>query len=112
MRLPRYLTTLLLSTLLMGSLPSLASAGEIRILDSRGLVRAVRTVESPMKVVVETRSAGNNKKATLINSDGIGHDIKGVEEGVSSITFPQVSEGTWQIQDPPSSEVKTVKILG
>ena len=64
-----------------------------------------------MRVVVETRSTTTSKNATLINSDGIGHDIKGIVEE-DAITFPQVSEGTWQIQDPPSIEVKSVKIVG
>ena len=91
----------------------LSHAGEIRILDSRGLVRAVRSVESPMKVLIEIRSPLlEDKKATLINSDGIGHDIKGVAESKSELAFPQVSEGTWQIQEPPSSQIKSVKIVG
>ena len=91
--------------------PLTAFAGELRILDSMGLTRAVKFVDEHAKVVISTGSDAAG--ISLSHVDGLAPDIEGKRTSDKSILFADVPEGVWKIKisDQPVaiSEVKIVQ---
>lgn len=89
-----------------------ASAEELRILDTAGLVRAVRPSTGQVRVEVEVapRGGGALAGATLVQATGIADDrVAVVEEG--RYLFDGVAPGTWQVQLRDTTErINAVRI--
>ena len=92
------------------------SAAELRILDSLGLTRAVKSVEKAAKVII-TASIEEDKSQPadlyLSHVDGLAPDIEGTRNPDKSLLFVEVPEGVWKITAPDQhiiiSEVKIVQ---
>lgn len=76
-----------------------AWAGELRIVDQRGLIRVVRAIKDPVSVRANISGPCDiaTCEASLINQDGLAAEVLGVAAG-GKIKFVGVSEGTWQIR--------------
>lgn len=95
-------------------LPGLALAGEVRVVDQLGLVRASRVVQSAAQVTIELGRGsydGEEFVCSLVSKDGIASEIEGRLVGKQSCEFRDVVAGTWQVH-LTSTEVpiKRVKI--
>jgi|GEM_PF-3957748 len=86
-------------------LTSLVWAGDLRIVDEQGLLRAVRNAPGPMTVIVQVDIIGHTSGVAptlvLSNVDGISPDIKGREEGYGRFLFEGVKDGTWKLHVKP-----------
>jgi hypothetical protein len=107
-----FLFSILVAVLL---LPGVSFAGEIRVLDSMGLTRAVKSVEGAAKVVV---SAHIDKKSLLAvdvvlsHVDGLAADVEGFPSPDHTIVFSDVPEGVWKIKSSePELVISEVKIV-
>jgi hypothetical protein len=98
--------------LLLGCGASRVAAQEVRILDSAGLVRAVRPAVNPVRVEVAV-VGGEAKRlagATLVQTTGLAEDRNATIEGRGYI-FEAIPPGTWQITLRAASEqVSSVRI--
>lgn len=84
-----------------------AVAGEIRILDAAGLVRAVKVVRGGARVVVTVKSltAPDTPKAlqgecNAVNVDGIATEKHTSISNKGECVFSDLTEGAWQIRVP------------
>jgi hypothetical protein len=90
-----------------------SAAQEIRILDLRGLTRAIQTTGQPLGVEVEVvtvegRSLGG---AVLVQTSGLAEDRVGAEAG-SAYRFTEVPPGTWQVKlNDGGEQIRTVRII-
>ena len=89
----------LAALLLMSSIPGAAAAGELRIVDSRGLIMAMKKVSAPADVVLSFREGQTPAEAPVLSSvEGLTDDIKGIPEGPSRFIFRKVADGAWRIE--------------
>ena len=97
--------------------PSLAFAGQLKVVDSQGLIRAEKKITVPGKVVVVLRDGNKAPESGsgiyLSNTDGIAPDIAGVEGPPLEYNFQGVREGTWQIKSLKHgiSDISKVRII-
>lgn len=99
-RLIRYCITsraLLLSMLWLSATAS-AFAGELKVLDSRGLIRGLKEIRGTATVVVEVGSPLDGRPMLLSNVNGLAPDIGGRTLTPRSVEFENVPEGEWKIQ--------------
>ena len=102
---------LFLSTLLIASV---ASAGELRIVDGLGLTRAVKSIGRDAKVVIVASAKGGAalQDLSLVHVDGLASDHEGVAQGEHHFVFNAVEEGAWKIKSSsPQVVVSEVKIV-
>ena len=106
----RLLCTSLVCGLLMAA-PS-AFAGELRILDSMGLTRAVKSVHEQASVRVSTGGGAGAPGAVILSQvDGLAPDINPSKVSDSVVVFEQVPEGAWRIRiSSPKVVISEVKI--
>lgn len=87
-----------------------AYAGDLKIVDDLGLVRAFKRVAAPVSVYVTTGSAQSAAKPSLINVDGLSSEIAATQSKPGTFVFSNVPEGTWRVQfgsaHPQITEVK------
>ncbi len=100
-----------------------AYAAELRVLDQKGLSRAVRVVSGRGSVVVRLSRATQESAAHLVLApvDVISRDVEGEPEPEESgpiteqsvvVRFSSVREGTWQLKGQPGpSEILSVAIV-
>ncbi len=86
-------------------LPTLALADELRIVDTSGIIRAVREVDKPATVTAKFEGGAANdtrKTITLKNLDGVHSSL--AKEGApgSKVVFLNVSPGIWEISGSTS----------
>jgi hypothetical protein len=77
-------------------------AEEVKILDSLGLTRAVRTVSDPATVIVRIASEKGEPlelQPLLSNVDGIASDIPAVRDSDGNFVFSGLVRGIWQLKD-------------
>lgn len=97
------------SVILLSS--SKAAAGELRILDSQGLVRAVKEIGDEATVVVRLSQAATTETALLTPVNGLSGDIKGKAVKDGSLEFDRVSVGIWKIVvKTPGVSVRSVEL--
>ena len=102
---------LVLPVLLVLMVPC-AYAGQIKIVDQRGLTRAVRKVPDKARVIIKVNTATENaSEITLSNIDGMGGDVAGRAGESTQIVFENISEGTWEIRGAKKVAVSEVKIV-
>lgn len=99
---------LLLAWLVLVAMP--AYAGEVKVVDRRDLVRAVRVVSSRGTVRVEVSGDVGRAVASISNVDGVAADVKGTLDGSSAVVFRGVSDGTWRLNLADGIEVMRVTI--
>ncbi len=81
----------------------MASAAELRVVDSAGLVRAVKVVRDTAKVVVTLRAdtpAEFRGECSATNMDGLAAEQKAAVSAKGECVFSNLSSGTWQIAVP------------
>ncbi len=79
--------------------PAIGIAAEIRVVDGRGLTRAVSRLEPPVTVVVTLKESNAPEDVvTLGNIDGLSGDISSVKEAPQKYIFQVSQGGTWQIK--------------
>ena len=103
----------LLSLLGVGSISSglPAYAGELKVLDTRGLIRGIKEVKGSAVVVVTLTEPPKAQTVTLSNVNGLSADLSGQPDGPRTIRFEPVPEGEWKIQATPGAiSVKSVEI--
>ena len=81
-----------------------ASAGELKILDSTGLVRAVKVVKSEAKVILSLQpgaaSGVTQGECVAINIDGLAAEQRVSVSAKGECVFGGLSNGSWQITVP------------
>ncbi len=91
-------------------LPPASFAGELKIVDSHGLVRALKVVKNKAQVVIELKSQPS--RLSLVRSDGISGEIQGQPGEKSGVfLFEQVGEGVWQMKDGGTLSISSVSII-
>lgn len=90
-----------------------AFAGELKVLDQRGLVRAVRDVQTVAVVSIQT--SGPAEEANLVNTDGLAAPIAPATPGAAPLgamllVFNGVGPGTWQLKASSPIAVKSIDI--
>jgi len=90
-------------------LPTISFAGELKVLDSMGLTRAVKRVDNGASVRVETRN-DTATQISLTHVDGLAPDISGSRQDDGSYVFRNVTQGSWRLtvegQDVVISQVR------
>lgn len=90
-----------------------AHAGELRVLDSMGLTRAVRSIQNSATVQVTVRSGGEVQNLMLSHIDGLAPNRGPSSVSGETATFRDVPEGSWRISaegsKPVIAEVKIVQ---
>jgi hypothetical protein len=90
-------------------------ASELKIVDSVGLVRAIKVVRAPIVVVVtienETRtvpSSGtdNQQECRAVNVDGLAADRSVLPDEARRCVFRHMPAGIWQLEIPQDREWK------
>ena len=100
----------LIAALLAGLLSSSdALAGDLKVIDSHGLTRAVRVIKEKAQVVIDV-SPRPEGPIPLSNTDGIANDVKGSLSDSGQLVYQGVSEGTWQLKLSSPLTIKSVKI--
>lgn len=95
LRLSVLLGTLLVSILLE---TERAEASDLKIVDSAGLIRAVRVVKDSSLVTVSlVEKTGSTGECVATNVDGIASERKAPFSQKSECIFPALVAGTWQI---------------
>ncbi len=82
---------------------SAASAGELRVVDSSGLVRGIKVTRGAARLTVSLKSdSGAQVRGECVasNVDGIAADLKAVINPSGECVFPGVGDGSWQITVP------------
>lgn len=105
-----FVTVALLGGIVCG-VASSAYAGELRILDSHGLVRA--TTDAKSESTVELKLAAPVKEGTvqLSNVNGLAPDIAGEIIAGMTVRFSVVPEGIWRVIVPgPAITITKVEI--
>lgn len=89
-----------------------AFAGDIRVADPLGLVRAMKKNVSNVTVIVRVREgAPAPSTLELRNVDGLARAVKAVKGEGGVYRFEPVAPGSWQIGDLPKGvKVSKVKI--
>jgi hypothetical protein len=81
-----------------------ASAGELKILDSAGLVRAVKVVKNEAKIVVTLQpgaaSGATRGECVAANIDGLAAEQRVGVSAKGECVFAGLSSGSWQITVP------------
>jgi hypothetical protein len=108
---------LLVIFLLVAVLPSIATAGELKIVDARGLIRALKEVRDSSTVIVTIESKPSDPTVktlptiVLSNVNGLAGDISGQPVSNQSMRFENVPHGEWRIQSATGPlEVRSVEI--
>ena len=101
----RRLSLIILLTLL---LTSTALAERLRIVDQKGLTRAVRSIDKPASVVVSLKNAAES--VSLIQTNGVAAEIPGQAVGKNTVQFNNVSPGTWKLSWTGKTKVLNVEI--
>lgn len=114
--LPRTLLSASIIFVISVAIPLRAEADELRVVDSLGLVRAIKSGESYTEVLVTVRSNDGSpvnpgSTALLSNVDGISADLSVQLEAPASFRFHGVQRGTWKIViSDPGLLVEEVRI--
>ena len=108
---------LLIILLLVGFLPGIATAGELKIVDARGLIRALKEVRDSSTVIVTIESKPSDPTAktpptvVLSNVNGLAADISGQPGSNQSMRFENVPHGEWRVQSASGPiEVRSIEI--
>ena len=88
---------------------TVALAGDLKVIDSHGLTRAVRVIKEKAQVVIDV-SPQPDGPIPLSNIDGIANDVKGIVTTTGQLLYQGVSEGTWQLKPATPVTIKSVKI--
>lgn len=95
------------------SLCPLALAGEIKIQDQAGLLRAEKQGPTPVSVMIELAGEEDHSGPApliLVNVDGLAPDIGATLEAPGRYVFGGVKDGTWAVHTPPGLTLKKVYI--
>jgi len=91
----------------------IADAAELRVVDALGLVRAVKVVRGPARIVISLQSPNGHVGAAVIrgeciavNTDGLAAERKTNVSSRNECIFDQMSEGSWQIRVPEAATWK------
>jgi len=88
-----------------------AFAAELKVVDDRNLVRAVRVVSAPAAVKVTFKeSSSSGASISISNIDGVQQDLSASIEN-NSARFSNVREGTWKLKVPAGMKVAKVEVL-
>lgn len=84
-----------------------ACAAELRVVDAAGLVRALKVVRGPARIVITLQPASGpgstaavRGECVAVNIDGLAAEKKAQVNSRSECIFEQMSEGSWQIRVP------------
>jgi hypothetical protein len=85
----------------------LAYAAELRVIDAAGLVRAVKVVRGPSRVVITLQNSSDKGSGTsvrgecvAVNIDGLAAEKRTQVSAKNQCVFDQMSEGSWQMRVP------------
>ncbi|MBX7143811.1 MAG: hypothetical protein K1X79_05120 [Oligoflexia bacterium] len=94
------------------ALAQVAFAGDLKIVDELGLVRAVKHVSAPVTVrVIAGAGSTGPVKPKLVNVDGLSGDLLGEVQAPGTFVFSKVPEGTWRVSlEGGHAQVAEVKI--
>ncbi len=90
-------------------------ASELKILDSAGLVRAIKVVRSPIVVVVTIKSdigtgvlsdSDSSQECRAVNISGLAADRSVILNATRRCVFRNMPAGIWQIKIPQGKEWK------
>ena len=91
--------TVLLALLIQ--IPSATWAAEVRVVDERGLLRAVRSVKSKAQILIKiqrsTSESSSPKSLTLTSADGIAGDVEAAPQSEGEYRASGIEGGTWKI---------------
>jgi hypothetical protein len=105
-----YLTVIFLNSAML-ALSTTAQAGELRIIDAQGLIRAVKDIQDEATVTVRLSQAVTSDAALLSPINGLSGDLKGRPVKEDAIQFERVSAGSWKIVvKTPGISVRAVEL--
>jgi hypothetical protein len=78
---------------------STAEAAEIRVVDSTGLVRAVRVVQQNSRIVIAIKG-GVQGECVATNVDGLSAEKRVAVSSKGECIFTDMPEGSWQVAVP------------
>ena len=90
---------------------SLVLAAEVRVIDSQGLVRAVKITRGRARIVVSLSASPGIKlvgECVASNVDGIAAEKRVHVTPNGQCVFDDISEGAWQLTVPESATWKAV----
>ena len=91
------IVSFLFALILGASFASDAVAAELRVVDTQGLIRAVRVVRDVTTVTVMVEEPkGAKGECVLTNVDGIASERREAISGSGACVFQGVAAGTWQ----------------
>jgi hypothetical protein len=97
------------SVVALAGLMESAAAAELRVVDSAGLVRAVKVIRDTGQVVVTVRAIGDAKvqgECSATNVDGLAAEQKAPVSSQGECVFSNLPGGTWQIATPQGTSWK------
>ena len=108
----RHMVRVLIVSVLLLFLPICSFAGEIKVVDPRGLTRAVRIINAPVRVRIVLDKSEERAGCVLANIDGLARSIVGapVENDSRSLVFEGVSDGIWRVSRTVDGRVEPVKV--
>jgi len=79
-----------------------ARAAELRVVDSGGLLRAVKVVRGKARIVIVLQPAGKSAGGECVatNIDGLAVERRVAVSPQGECSFADMSEGSWQIDLP------------
>ena len=96
--------------ILLCSTALVAHAAELRVVDASGLVRAVKVVRGPARVVITLQNSGDKSAAitvrgecVAVNIDGLAAEKRTQVSAKNQCVFDQMSEGSWQMRVPEAA---------
>lgn len=90
-------------------LPAVCMAGELKIYDSRGVLRSVKPIEKSAQVLIWTDPPQIAEGISLENESGLAADVIGEHDVNGAIKFRAVAEGSWRII-AKNGTIKIVKV--
>jgi hypothetical protein len=106
----RWLTWVVLAALLP-TIAVVAHAAELRVVDASGLVRAVKVVRGPARIVIALQNpsesgaaAGVRGECLAVNVDGLAAEKRTQINSKSECVFDQMTEGSWQMRVPETAK--------
>lgn len=84
---------------------------DVKIIDSNGLIRAVKVTDRPVHVHVVLQDANSDFSSVVLNHlDGVAPEIKPEIGSDGTLQFTITQAGSWQIKNLAQNRIKEVKI--
>ena len=92
-----------------GGIASPAFAGELRVLDGMGLVRASKVIKDKARISISVQAAGGaqsmiGQSCTLSNLDGVAKEQQATVSPQGVCEFREIPSGAWEVGVPSGQE--------